>query len=685
MYKNLAELYLKAAQAYADRPAFWSKDESKEYKPTSFKQLADLGLNLAEALIELGVKARDHVGVIADNRLEWIIVDAAVLFCGSANVPRGTDVTDGEMDHILNHSHAAVVFLENDKVYEKFLKNKSKLKDVKTVIIMDKDSKIKTKGVLHLYDLIEEGRAHRAKGSKKAEKRIEGIKPDDLFTLIYTSGTTGMPKGVMLMHSNMTHQIEYVVPLILKKSMIKDDDSMLSILPVWHIFERVVEYSAISLGIATFYTKVADLRNDLAKARPSFMASAPRVWESIYSGIYNRINDPKQTPPVRKFLFNTAYLFSKNYHAAVRFLSGREVDYEGRNPLQSLVMGIEALLRLILTGPFTVSILAMAAYFYVRSANPNLPVVPGLLLTIAGLGLIFNYKTLDAVVLAKIRQATGGRLRGTLSGGGALQRHVDNFFNDIGLLVLEGYGMTETAPVISVRHYDYPIIGSVGYVVPKTELQIRDDNGKILTHINDNREILAGKIGLKGVVHIKGPQVMKGYYKNPEATKKTMSDGWINTGDIGFINYKKTLTLTGRAKDTVVLLGGENVEPVPIENKLDESPFIKQSMVFGQDQKALGAIIVPDIDNLKPWLEQNGITAKELKDLVDHPKVLEFYKKEIREYNSTKEGFKSFELVQHVVIAPKAFEVGDELTNLLKMKRHIITEKYQKKIDKVYK
>ncbi|EQA45456.1 AMP-binding enzyme [Leptospira broomii serovar Hurstbridge str. 5399] len=685
MYKNLADMYLKAAQAYGDRPAFWSKDETKEYRATSFKQLVDLGLNLAEALIDLGVKAREHVGVIADNRLEWIIVDAAVLFTGSANVPRGTDVTDAEMDHILNHSEAEVVFLETDKVYEKYSKNKSKLKGVKTVIIMDKDSKTKAKGVLHLYDLIEKGRELRAHGGKKTEKRIEAIKPDDLFTLIYTSGTTGMPKGVMLMHSNMIHQMEHVVPLILKKSMIKDDDSMLSILPVWHIFERVVEYSAISLGIATFYTKVSDLRNDLAKAKPSFMASAPRVWESIYTGIYNRINDPKQTPPVRKFLFNTAYLFSKNYHAAIRFLSGREVDYEGRNIIQSFILGIRAVIRLVLTGPFTVSLIAGASYFYVKTAHPNLPLIPGLLLTVAILGLIFNYKTLDAIVLSKIRQATGGRLRGTLSGGGALQRHVDNFFNDIGLLVLEGYGMTETAPVISVRHYDYPIIGSVGYIVPKTELQIRDDSGKVLTHINDNKEVLAGRIGLKGIVHIKGPQVMKGYYKNPEATKKTISDGWINTGDIGFINFKKTLTLTGRAKDTVVLLGGENVEPVPIENKMDESPYIKQSMVFGQDQKVLGAIIVPDFENLKPWLEENGISAHDIKDLIDHPKVLEFYKREVREYNSTKEGFKSFELVQHIVIAPKPFEIGDELTNLLKMKRHVITEKYQKKIDKVYK
>lgn len=685
MYKNLADMYLKASESFGDRPAFWSKDENKEYQSTSFKQLVDLGLSLSEALIDLGVKAREHIGVLADNRLEWIIVDAGVLFSGCANVPRGTDVTDSEMEYILTHSEASVVFLENDKMYEKFVKNKSKLKGVETVIIMDKDSKTKAKGVLHLYDLIKTGKELRAKGGHKTEKRIEGIKPDDLFTLIYTSGTTGMPKGVMLMHSNMVHQMEYVVPLILKKSIIRDDDSMLSILPVWHIFERVVEYSAISLGISTFYTKVADLRNDLAKARPSFMASAPRVWESIYTGIYNKINDPKQTPPIRKFLFNTAYLFSRNFNAGVRFLTGKEVDYENRNIFKSLALAIKAIAQVILFGPFTVSLISAVGYSYIKMYKPELAFLAPVLLTIAILGLIFNFKTLDTIVLSKIRQATGGRLRGTLSGGGALQRHVDNFFNDIGLLVLEGYGMTESAPVISVRHYDHPIIGSVGYIVPKTELQLRDDHGNVLTHINDQRQILAGKLGVKGIVHIKGPQVMKGYYKNPETTKKTIVDGWLNTGDIGFINFKHTLTLTGRAKETVVLLGGENVEPVPIENRMDESPYIKQSMVFGQDQKVLGAIIVPDLEVLQPWLAQNGIQAKDIKDLVDNAKVIDFFKKEIREYNSTKHGFKSFELIQHVVIAQKPFEIGDELTNLLKMKRHVITEKYQKKIDKVYK
>ncbi|WP_061226495.1 AMP-dependent synthetase/ligase [Leptospira interrogans] len=680
MYKNLADMLIQSTEKYGDRPVFWSKGEDKEFHPTSYNQLYDMGIALAEALIQLGLKAREHVGVLADNRLEWILTDYAVQFSGAANVPRGTDVTESELEYILNHSEAKIVFIENDKMLEKYNKVKSKVPKVETIIIMDKSSSAKGKNIHKIYDLVEEGRSLRAQGSKKAEKRIEEIKPEDLFTLIYTSGTTGMPKGVMLMHSNMIHQMVYVVPMLLTE--IKPTDSMLSILPIWHIFERINEYGAISSGIQTYYTKVADLRNDLAKAKPSFMASAPRVWENVYANIYNKVNDPKQTPPIRRVLFKLAYFFSKHYNASRRFLNGLEVDYENRNIMKSLVIGIRSLIVLLLTGPFTLSAISILAYLTLPVYGIHLP--NWLFFSLVGLGLVFNAKTLDTIVLSKIRAATGGRLKASLSGGGALQSHVDNFFNDIGMLVLEGYGMTETSPVISVRPFVKPIIGSVGFLVPKSELIIKDENGNVLTHINDQYEVLAGKLGQKGIVFVKGPQVMKGYYKNPEVTKKTIVDGWMNTGDIGFINFKKTLTLTGRAKDTVVLLGGENVEPVPIENKMDESPFIKQSMVIGQDQKVLGAIIVPDMEHLGVWCKENGIDSSKIDEIIKNPKVIDFYKKEVRSYNSTKTGFKSFEQVQHVILAKKPFEVGDELTNLLKMKRHVITEKYSKEIKKIY-
>ncbi|MBP7283620.1 MAG: AMP-binding protein [Leptospiraceae bacterium] len=639
MANNLAEVYKESAEKFGSLPAFFSKNEKKEYQPTNYKDLYEMGLGLGEALIDLGVQARDKVGFIADHRLEWTVVDAGVLMTGAADVPRGTDVTESELEYILNHSEAKVLFVENDKVLEKFNKVKSKTA-VKTIIMMDPKAK-GASGVLKLYDLIEKGNKLRAGGSKKVEARVADIKPDDLFTLIYTSGTTGQPKGVMLMHSNMMHQVNDMVPLL----EISSKDRVLSILPVWHIFERVFMYAAVSRGASTYFTNVRDLREDFAKAKPTFMGSAPRLWESIYLGVYNRLNDPKQTPAIRKTIFNIAYFFSKHFHASIRFIKGQEVDYEGRNPIVSLLTGIKSIIVAILT--------------------------------------LLPYLLFDKIALSKIRLATGGHLRATCSGGGALQRHVDAFFNDIGVAVIEGYGMTETAPVISARNFKNLVMGSVGKVAPKTELQIRDFNGAVLTHVKVDGTV-EGKRGVKGIVHVRGPQVMKGYYKNPEATNKALKDGWMDTGDLGMINFKDTLTLTGRAKDTVVLLGGENVEPVPIENKLTESQYINQIMVVGQDQKNLGAIIVPDFEKLKVWAKDNGLGDADEKALITNPKVLDLYKKEIKELNSAKNGFKSFEQVTPFFLITKAFEVGDEMTNLMKLKRHVITEKYQDQIKKLY-
>ncbi|MCB1156467.1 MAG: AMP-binding protein [Leptospiraceae bacterium] len=640
MANNVAELYKIAAEKYPREGGFYSKDSKKNFQQTNFKDLYEMGVCLSEALIDLGVAAREHVGLMADHRLEWTIVDCAILHAGAADVPRGTDVTESELVYILTHSEAKVVFVEHDKMLKKLQKVSKDIPNLKKIIIMEKD--LKADGAENMYDLIEKGKKLREGGSKKAEERLSGIKPEDLFTLIYTSGTTGLPKGVMLMHSNMLHQMLDVVPGI----KVSSKDRALSILPVWHIFERVFLYAAIHKGMSTYFTNVRDLRDDLKKSKPTFMASAPRLWENLYLGIYNRMNDPKLTPPFKKALFDLAYFFSKHYHGAVRFLKGNEVDYVGRTALESLFRGIWALIILLPT---------------------------------ALMNLLF-----DQIVLKKIRDGLGGEFRATCSGGGALQRHVDAFFNDIGIDVIEGYGMTETSPVIAMRTFEHLVMGSVGKVVSKTDLQIRDFAGNVLTHVKPDGSI-EGKRGEKGVIYLRGPQVMKGYYKNEEATNKAIKDGWMDTGDMGMINFKDTLTITGRAKETIVLLGGENVEPVPIENKLTESPLIGQCMVVGQDQKALGALIVPDFDKLKVWASENGVSDTEPDALIANSKVLDKYKKEIREYNSAKTGFKSFEQVTPFALIKKPFEVGDELTNLGKFKRHIITEKYADKIKEMYK
>ena len=190
---------------------------------------------------------------------------------------------------------------------------------------------------------------------------------------------------------------------------------------------------------------------------------------------------------------------------------------------------------------------------------------------------------------------TGGRLRAAVSGGGALPPYVDEFFAAVGITLLEGYGLTETSPVLAARTFDRLVLGTVGLPIPGTEIRIVDEQGRDLPQ------------GQKGIVLCRGGQVMLGYHKRPEETAKVLSpDGWFNTGDLGRFTIRGELSLTGRAKETIVLLGGENIEPAPIEDALKESPYLAQIMVVGQDKKHLGALIVPNFDAVRDWLAAQG-------------------------------------------------------------------------------
>ena len=620
---NLAEMYREAAIKYGDMPAFATRDSKKVFVPVSFKELFEHGLNLATGLIDLGVQAREHVALMADNRIEWIIADYGILIAGAADVPRGTDVTDGDIQYIIPHSDAKVVFVEHKDMLAKIERNRSALPNIKHVVIMDKDARA-SDGVLRMYDLMEKGKQLRAAGDRRAEERMAQIKPDDLFTMIYTSGTTGAPKGVMLMHKNMISQV-HVLPMD-----VTSKDRVLSILPVWHVFERIFEMITIYVGSCQYYTNIRNIREDMGSVQPTFMASAPRLWENVYMGIVNNV---AKGSAVKRGLFKAAYFCAERVKFPLRFFRGQKLDVDGRNILVSLGLAIGYSFSFVL--------------------------------------FLLPYLLLNVIVLSKIRAATGGKLRGSVSGGGALPLHVDQFFNNIGIPVLEGYGMTETSPILAVRTHKELVIGSVGPIYPETQLRLVDlATGKIIFPPRAGR-------GKKGEIHVKGPQVMKGYYKNPEATNKVLQDGWMNTGDLGIVTYNDTLKIVGRSKETVVLLGGENVEPVPIEGKISESPMVDQVMVTGQDMKSLTALIVPSLD----YFKDKGASHEELSK---NQEVYKAVRDDVKNRISGEAGFKSFERVTDVRLVPKPFEVGDELTNLFKLKRHLITEKYEALIKSMY-
>jgi long-chain acyl-CoA synthetase len=626
---NLADLYRLVGEVYADRPALAWK-ESGEYRTLSFRELYDRGAELGTALIELGLQPREHVALLADNRPEWLICDFAILLCGAADVPRAADVTAQEISFIVAHSDSVIVIAENPSVLVKVLEVRAALPKVRQIILLQGEPP-PGEGVLLYADLLERGRHLRAAGDRVLEERTQQVRGGDLFTLIYTSGTTGTPKGVMLTHDNMMSQVKFL-PFHLDPG-----DRVLSILPVWHSYERVFEMVSVSRGACTYYTSIRTIADDLRKARPTWMASAPRLWEGLYNKILQNV---AAQSPVKRGLFRAAYHCSRAFQRAHFFLTGRLIDMKGRSWLESLGLALK-------------SVAQMALYF-----------VP--------------YKILDGLVLKKLRGVVGGEFKGTVSGGGALPPHVDEFFNYIGIPVLEGYGMTETSPVLAVRTWPKLVIGTVGPSWPHTEIRIVDpSDGRV---IYPSGVLGKGGRGIKGEIHARGPQVMRGYYKNPEATEKVLRDGWMNTGDLGMVTFNDCLKILGRSKETIVLLNGENVEPVPIEAQLLESRFIEQCMIVGQDEKHLGALIVPSLEALKG----QGFNFAGLGDAEGDPRVTDIVNSEIKRLVSREAGFKPFEFVLGWRFVPKAFEVGDELTATFKHRRHVITEKYAGLIDSIF-
>ncbi len=628
--KNLALLYREAARRFSQMPAFATRENALSWKPVSYAELFEQGLNLATGLIELGVKARDHVGLFGDNRFEWILSDYAVQISGAADVPRGRDVTDDEFHYIIEHAGIEVTFVETEELQNRVQKLKSKLPKLREIILLDPKGTA-LNGARSLQEVYDLGKKLREQGDRRAEERIEGVQPDDLFTLIYTSGTTGKPKGVMLTHANMISQVRNL------PGHHNCTDRILSVLPIWHIFERVMEMYTISFGGCTYYSSILNLGEDMRNVEPTFMASAPRLWEKMHERILKNI---KSSHPVRQVLFHIAYFLSRQYTASEYFINNKNLKLKPQPWWVRAILLPFHLVRWTIVLPW--------------------------------------YGFFNAAVLERIRLGAGGSLKATISGGGALPIHIDKFFNFVGIPVLEGYGMTETSPVISVRSTENLVVGTVGPPLPETEVKIIDPESGEVIYPNPNN--LHNGRAIRGEIWVKGPQVMKGYYKEPELTAQTVVDGWMRTGDLGMITHNDCVKILGRSKATIVLSSGENVEPEPIEMRLQQSLFIDHCMVVGQDKKFLGALVVPSLNEFR----QAGHQVQSVEDIAQNPEAQKIIREEIKKLTSVSHGFKSYEQIRYFRILNNSFEVGKELTNLFKIKRHVVSEKFNHVIEDIF-
>ena len=597
----------------------------------TFEELYNEILSFSSYLIEIGVSHGDKVAIFSDNRFEWILSDLGCQYIGTIDVPRGSNISEGEIEYILNHSETHYIIAENKYVYDKIVNIKNKIPSIKKLILIEEIDKFDdTIDTIYFENAIDIGKKNKEKNLVKIKEFREKVKPDDLATIIYTSGTTGVPKGVMLTHFNIASDFVRLPSFI----GVEKGDSVLAILPTWHIYERTVEYIILYSKAAIIYSKPfpSILLRDLEEENPQYLPSVPRVWEGVYEGILKNL---MKKGKITFALFKFFYFFTKlRYYAYCSFKGWIPVFTYKDEYLRKIKIPFNILAYILLT----------PLYFL-------------------GNLLIFN----------KIKVKLGKRFKAGVSGGGAIPRIVDDFFNAIGVTLLEGYGLTETSPVVCVRHIKHPVMHTIGDLISDVDVEIRDNDGKKLNY------------GEKGIIWIKGPIVMKGYYKMEEKTNEVIVDGWFNSGDIGIMDINKRIKITGRAKNTIVLRGGENIEPEPIEEKLKESIYIKNAVVLGQDKRRLGALIIPDIENLAKHFGIEKIDENfDYKGFLKRQDVINFYRDIIANTINIKNGFKRYEIIGNFKFIEKDFEIGNELTYTLKIKRNVVEEKYKDLIKELF-
>ncbi|MBR4683498.1 MAG: AMP-binding protein [Spirochaetia bacterium] len=621
---------------YPERPALQVKDSNGVFQPylykTFYKDVSAVGAALASGLVSRG----DHIGIISDNRKEWIITDLAIMGIGAADVPRGSDSTEAEIIHILSHSEAKMVFMETFRKAAMLLEDKDQLPLLESIVIFNPitDEEFETLSsydikVYRFEELLKKGREILASDPEAFEKELAKGQLSDLATIIYTSGTTGVPKGVMLNHESFVFQIDRILG---KYLIVKPGHTLLSMLPIWHAFERTVEYIVFFVGANVAYSQPigAVLMNDIQKTRAQWLSSVPRVWDGIRSAVIRAIN---KSGKFKRIMFSVALEVGIMYQKSLSCLLGTMPQYTESKNILDIIIGL------------------------------------------LGLPVLFPLYILSNIfVFRRFKKFLGGRFVAGISGGGSLSSATRRFFKGMDIKVLEGYGLTEAGPILSVCKQKRPVYGTVGPILPDVKFKIVGPN---------NEEITAP--GTKGVLWVKSPQIMLGYYKQEEATGKVLKDGWLDTGDIVVSTLHHEIRIVGRAKETIVLRGGENIEPVPIENACMQSEYVDQIVVLGQDQKFIAALIVPNFKNIEEKSKEMGISYMDMEDLLANPQVYSMVYSNINDIVSAKNGFKNYEKIFRICLLSKPFTVGDELTNTMKVKRDVVNRKYRSQIAKLFK
>jgi long-chain acyl-CoA synthetase len=546
---------------------------------------------LSHALVELGVKPGDRVGLFAPNCPEWHTADLAISGAGGVTVPVYFNESLDRMTYILNHSGAKVVFVAGASQLERLQACRVQITELQHIIVANAGADLPSEILRYETLIATAGDAEIAAYRLRAAQ----VLPGQLATLIYTSGTTGMPKGVMLTHTNFCSNVtDSCIGFDLKNG----SDLALSFLPLAHVYGRMLDYVYLMHGATIAYVEAPEqVGQALFDLHPTVLAAVPRFFEKIYARL---MEQGSKTTGAKRRIFDWSLEVAK----------------------QSALW---------------------------RCGEKS-----------AGIILRLKWAVANKLVYSKIRAGTGGHLRIVMSGGAPLSKDLAEFFWAVGIPIYQGYGLTETSPVLT-SNYPQNRVGSSGRPIPNVQLRIAEDG-----------EILA-----------KGPCVMQGYYKDPEATREVLSaDGWFKTGDIGYIDKDNYLFITDRKKDLLKTAAGKFVAPQPIENSLKTSPYILNAIVVGDRRKFIVALLVPNHASVSARAAEQGITFSSNTEMAAHPWVRALIEGEIKRLTAN---LAQYETIKRFALLSEDFTFDNgALTFTMKLKRRVVEQQYKGIIESLY-
>lgn len=557
-----------------------------KWEKYSTQDVQDYANKISLGLLKLGIGKNDKVAIISFNRPEWVLADFGIQQLGAVSVPMYPTITVEDYRYIFNDAEVKAIFVSDASLYNKVVSATEGMGSIKEIYTFDEVA-----GAKHWSEVLELGKDEDV---EQLEPLKAAVQSDDVLTIIYTSGTTGNPKGVMLTHRNLVSNVQGTVPYV----PVNKDHRALSFLPLCHIFERMLLYLYMRMGVSIYYAEgIETVAENLKEVQPHVFTTVPRLLEKVYDKI---VAKGMELTGVKRKLFFWALELGLKYDT--------QQDQ---------------------------------GWWY----NKQLDLA-------------------NKLIFSKWREALGGNVIAIVSGGAALQPRLARVFWSANIRVMEGYGLTETSPVITVNRYEPEnnMIGTVGMPIDGVEVKIAEEDGEILT---------------------RGPHVMKGYYNKPELTAEVISeDGWFHTGDIGQLIEGKYLKITDRKKEMFKTSGGKYVAPQPIENKLKESVVIEQAMVVGEGQKYAAALIVPSFLGLQDWCQHKGIKYTSDEEMITKPEILDKYQREVMKAN---EGLAQYETIKKFRLVPNMWTVeSGELTPTLKVKRKNIVNNYRDVIDSMF-